>query len=104
MTATSLNHLANLQVREGRYAAAVPMLEKVRDLRREFLGETHPWYLNTLHSLATTYSMLGEPEKAQALLEQVYQTSGKQAGAQTWQWLTTDGGRAPTAWRSPRRR
>jgi tetratricopeptide (TPR) repeat protein len=55
---------------QGKSRAALPLAAEAVKLRREVLGEKHPWYATALSNLAMLYQDLGEHRTALPLLQQ----------------------------------
>jgi hypothetical protein len=55
----------------GQARQALPLAQRVRDLRRPLLGETNALYATSLQYLAAAYLEAGEPARALPLYERV---------------------------------
>jgi tetratricopeptide (TPR) repeat protein len=76
-TARSLSQLANLHLRHGRAAAALPLLQEATAIDQARLGPSHPFIADDLHDLGLAYDALDRKVDARraflaaiALLEQ----------------------------------
>jgi tetratricopeptide (TPR) repeat protein len=69
-TLTSLNNLAFLYERQGRYGDAEPLYGQALERSREALGPDHPDTLQSLNNLAFLYERQGRYGDAEPLLEQ----------------------------------
>jgi len=61
---------SNQLMDQGRYAEAVPLAERVLELRRRALGETHPNVATSLNNLAYLYDAQGLYSEAEPLYKQ----------------------------------
>jgi tetratricopeptide (TPR) repeat protein len=52
---TSLDNLANLDYKQGRYSEAEPLYIEALAMRKRLLGENHPDVAMSLHNLARLY-------------------------------------------------
>jgi CHAT domain-containing protein len=68
--ATALTQQAKHLWQAGQSRKALPLAHQALAIRKELLGEAHPHYALTLHSLALLYGDLGEYGKALTLFEQ----------------------------------
>src|SRR5207248_684820 len=68
-TATSYDNLAGNLVRQGKYAAAQPLLEKALDIRRRLLTDDHPLTANSYNNVAANLNAQGQYAAAQPLVE-----------------------------------
>jgi len=66
-TAESLNNLALLHNREGKYAEAEPLLMRVLSISEQQLGLVYPNTARCLNNLATLYSSQGKYGEAETL-------------------------------------
>ena len=82
-TITSLNNLAGVYDRQGRYAEAEPLYPQALQLRREVLGERHPDTISSLNNLARVYHRQGRSAEAEPLLPQALQLSRERCWAKT---------------------
>ena len=62
--AQSLNNLALLYSRQGRYSEAEPLYKQALSMRKRLLGEQHPKVATDLNNLAALYSRQGKIAKA----------------------------------------
>ena len=68
-TARSLSQLANLQLRQGRGAEALPLLQEAIAIDQARLGPHHPFIADDLHDLGLAYDALGrKPDARRAFL------------------------------------
>jgi tetratricopeptide (TPR) repeat protein len=65
----SLNEESNRLYREGRYAEAIPLVERALYLREKNLGPEHPDTGTSLNNLALLYDEIGAYRKAELLLQ-----------------------------------
>ena len=65
--ATSLNNLAVLYKKQGRYAAAEPLYKRALSIYEKALGPNHPSVATSLGNLAGLYRATGQFLKAQKL-------------------------------------
>ncbi|HWA97854.1 MAG TPA: CHAT domain-containing tetratricopeptide repeat protein [Pirellulales bacterium] len=56
--------------RDGKYAEAIPLAQRVVDLQRKFLGPSNPYYATALNNLANLYKNAGRYTEAEPLFEQ----------------------------------
>ncbi|MEH2152210.1 CHAT domain-containing protein, partial [Nostoc sp.] len=68
--AQSLNQLATLYNRQGRYADAEPLSRQALEMRKRLLGEEHPDVANSLNNLAGLYLSQGRYADAEPLFRQ----------------------------------
>ncbi len=66
-TLESMDRLAVLYRREGKYAAAEPLRKEFLEVRRRKLGEFHPDTLDAMNNLALLYRYEGKTELAEPL-------------------------------------
>jgi len=64
----------------SKYDAALPVLERVLDLREKALGPEHPMVAATLHNLASVYRNNGDYAKAESLHQRALATWEKTLG------------------------
>jgi tetratricopeptide (TPR) repeat protein len=64
-----LNQQATKLFKEGRYAEAISIAEKVLAITEKALGPEHPFVAQTLNNLAALYKALGDYAKAEALFK-----------------------------------
>ncbi|MEO0970225.1 MAG: CHAT domain-containing tetratricopeptide repeat protein, partial [Cyanobacteria bacterium J06639_18] len=62
--ATSLNNLALLYSRQGRYTDAEPLYKQALEMRKRLLGDQHPHVATSLNNLAQLYRYQGNITKA----------------------------------------
>jgi CHAT domain-containing protein/Tfp pilus assembly protein PilF len=67
--ATSLNNLAILYQRKGRYAEAEPLHQRALTIREQALGPAHPDVASSLNNLAVLYEAQGRLAEAIPLVE-----------------------------------
>jgi tetratricopeptide (TPR) repeat protein len=63
-TARSLSQLANLYLRQGRAASALPILQEAAAIDQARLGPTHPFVADDLHDLGLAYDALERKSEA----------------------------------------
>ena len=63
-TARSLSQLANLYLRQGRAAAALPLLQEAAAIDQARLGPSHPFIADDLHDLGLAYDALDRKSEA----------------------------------------
>ena len=80
-TITSLNNLALVYDRQGRYAEAEPLFAQALQLRREVLDERHPDTITSLNNLALVYDRQGRYAEAEPLYAQALALSREMLGA-----------------------
>ena len=56
--------MGNYVMRQGNASQAIEYYEKALEMKKAFLGESHPSVAETLHNLGTAWSELGEKKKA----------------------------------------
>jgi eukaryotic-like serine/threonine-protein kinase len=78
LVAVGLGNVASMRIRQGDYAAALPMLDEALQIRREALGDSHPLVGTTLSSIAYLNLARGEFALADAQMQQALalQTAG----------------------------
>ncbi len=81
-TLLSMNNLALLHLRQGRYAQAEPLLKVGVETRRRLLGEEHPDTLNSMDNLTELYQRQGKFSQAEALTSRVLDARRRALGAQ----------------------
>jgi non-specific serine/threonine protein kinase/serine/threonine-protein kinase len=69
-TLTILDSLAGMYRAFGRTAEAIPLAERVRDVRVMTLGSYHPYTIHTLENLALAYQSAGQRDKALSTFQQ----------------------------------
>jgi len=67
--ANSLNNLAQLYGKQGRYAEAEPIYQRALAIREKALGREHPDVAHSLNRLAKLYQAQGEYAKAEPLYQ-----------------------------------
>lgn len=75
MIVQSLNYLAGMQMRRGRYAQAEPLLLRAQRLCQEHLPAGHPLTVFTINNLAALYQDQQQPAKAEPYLVRARQLS-----------------------------
>ena len=68
--ATSLNNLAGLYRRQGRYSEAEPLYKQALEMYKRLLGEEHPSVATSLNNLAGLYRRQGRYSEAEPLYKQ----------------------------------
>lgn len=80
---TSLNNLAMIYVRQGRYAEAEPLLKRALAIQEKALGPDHPDVSNSLNNLATLYAGQGRYADADPLFKRALAIHEKALGRTT---------------------
>ena len=65
---------------QGKFQEAVPLAEKVLEIRKKVLGELHPAYADSLNNLAGLYDSQGDYARAEPLYKQALQIRKKVLG------------------------
>ena len=81
-TAQSLNNLALLYAREGRYEQAEPLYQHALTIYEKRLGAEHPDTAQSLNNLALLYAREGRYEQAEPLLQRALAIDEKLLGAE----------------------
>lgn len=69
--AQSLSDTIAQLYRDGRYKEALPLAQRVLEIREKTLGEQHPLVTNALNNLAVLYQSANEAKKAEPLFERI---------------------------------
>jgi CHAT domain-containing protein/Flp pilus assembly protein TadD len=64
----------------GKYTLALRKVERVRDIRKQTLGENHPNYGESLNALANLYRHMGDDKQAEPLYVQAHDICKKTLG------------------------
>ncbi|NEO73418.1 MAG: CHAT domain-containing protein [Moorea sp. SIO3H5] len=80
--ASSLNSLAGLYFRQGRYQQAEPLYLQALDLNKRLLGEQHPDVASSLNNLASLYYSQGRYQQAEPLYLQALDLNKRLLGEQ----------------------
>ncbi|WP_293071758.1 MULTISPECIES: tetratricopeptide repeat protein [unclassified Moorena] len=78
--ATSLNNLAVLYYRQGRYCKAEPLYVQALEMKKKLLGTEHPSVAISLNNLALVYNYQGRYCKAEPLFVQALEIRNKLYG------------------------
>ncbi len=81
--ARSLSQLANLYLRQQRFADALPLMEEATAIDQALLGATHPFIGDDLFDLGLVYDGLKRPDAARAALAMAIQVLERGAGRET---------------------
>ena len=85
--AALLDAIGETYVGLGLGREAVPLLEQVRAIRQEQLGERDPKTLDTMHDLARAYNQAGRLQEAVELLEETLKLKQEELGERHWSTL-----------------
>ena len=69
--AKSLNHLAELFCKQGRYEEAEPLYQSALEIRETLLGAQHPHVIVILRNYANLLMKVQRTEEAQSILKRI---------------------------------
>ncbi|WP_424096718.1 tetratricopeptide repeat protein [Moorena producens] len=69
---------------QGKYSEAIPLAEKALEIRKQVLGEEHPYVAQSLNTLAALYESQGRYQEAETLYQQVLQLNKPLQGENTF--------------------
>jgi hypothetical protein len=82
-TARSLAERANLDLRRGRAAGALPLIQEALAIDQSRLGPSHPLIADDLHDLGLAYAALNRPEPARRAFAAAVALLERGAGRET---------------------
>jgi hypothetical protein len=93
-TLTAMSDLADLELDQGKFAAALALHTRVLQSRRRILGMEHPATLMSLGRVATVYEKQGQWSQAEAIQSQALEISRRVLGEEHPDTLQAMGGLA----------
>lgn len=78
LTATAMNNLALIMKGMDMYDEAIALYLKVKKIREELFGTSHPDTITVCYNLSEAYEANGDTEKAQALRHYIVELTDKQ--------------------------